>query len=69
MRLFLTKIMMNKTNTKNLKNARDGIVASPFLSPGVHVPYQGGTSLLTAFARMNVIATHHQMQCLVMRII
>ena len=52
-----------------LENARHGVVARPILSPGVHVPYQGGTSLISAVARMNIIATHRRMQHLVTRII
>ena len=67
--LFLAKLVMNKTNTSISKKARHGVVARPILSPGVHVPYQGGTSLISAVARMNVVATHRRMRHLVTRII
>jgi hypothetical protein len=46
-----------------------GIVARPILSPGVHVPYQGGTSLLTVAYMDERHVAHRQMRRLVTRII
>ena len=69
MQPFVAKLVMKKNKHENLENTKHGNVARPFLSPGVHVPYQGGTFLMSAVARMDVIATHCRMQCLVTRII
>ena len=44
---------------ETLKNARNGIVARPILSPGVHVPYQGGTSLFPAAYMDEHCVAHH----------
>ena len=60
---------MNKTNTKTLEKARNGVVARPILSPGVHVPYQGGTSLFSAAYMDERRVAHRRMRRLVTRII
>ena len=38
---------------------RNGVVAHPILSPGVRVPYQGGTSLSSATYMDEHCVAHH----------